>query len=180
MGLGFSSGAPRNTDYVPCGPFGRLGAQLEQVRQNDGKSLEDALTRLPTTEPQRRSFRTCEQRTANALIAAGFAIEIIPALAPPKPAELRPDLWLPDCRLHAASDVRDVQAHGVFCGRAKREVIAEQFIEFLCVHFQGAQVPDTVLMQYADAWRFQTFVAPGRPWRAIRKHSRPRAALPRR
>ena len=48
-----------------------------------------------------------------------------------------------------------------FVGEPKREIIAERFIKFLCVHFRGAEVPEQVLVQYADAWRYQTFAAPG-------------------
>jgi hypothetical protein len=95
------------------------------------------------------------------LVAAGFAKEVQPPTKPPKPPTFG---VLHGYRNEGATLQANCETcHRIdyFVGEPKQEVIAEQFIKFLCVHFRGAKVPEHTLAAYAGAWRFQTFAGPG-------------------
>lgn len=111
--------------------------------------------------PKAGTSEHVSRETANALIAAGFAVEIIPPPPPPPAPHFGVIYGFKNggATLQATCEICHRVDH--FVGEPKPEVIAEQFIKFLCVHFRGAEVPEQVLAQYKDAWRYQIFAAPG-------------------
>jgi hypothetical protein len=57
MSLGFNSGAPQNTHYIPARTPIQMGAKLVRVPQGQNESLEDAIARLPLVRLRFRSHR---------------------------------------------------------------------------------------------------------------------------
>ncbi len=121
------------------------------------------MAQITYLEPSPKAGTTehVSRETANALIAAGFAVEIIPPPPPPPKPHFGVIYGFRNggATLQATCEICHRVDH--FVGEPKREVIAEQFIKFLCVHFRGVDVPEQTLAAYAGAWQYNNFIAPG-------------------